>query len=231
MCYCGKSKHWQEFYGCMLRGWILFSWLSASFIWWFPLWWSTCNSRDLKLHIFRRRRRVIPWMDITIHVDVATAAVLLSHHNKPIITIGATIENVPTASCTSDGEKFSLGWRVHQMNTVFRTVQWRFSVVDWRASDDGMTFKTSIYLMNDFPSSCNGHANTHGFVCHPGKSVEMIPPNYVHVQSNASVVTPWWFPCVVVVLEMCNLRSLISIADTNPQSDTNDGNDWRTAGR
>ena len=148
-------------------------------------------------------------MDITIHVDVATAAVLLSHHNKPIITIGATIENVPTASCTSDGEKSSLGWRVHQMSTVFRTLRWRFSVVDWRASDDGMTFKTSIYLMNDFPSSCNGHANTHGFVCHPGKSVEMIPPNYVHVQSNASVVTPWWFPCVVVVLEMCNLRSLL----------------------
>ena len=154
-----------------------------------------------------------PWMDITIHVDVATAAVLLSHHNKPIITIGATIENVPTASCTSDGEKSSLGWRVHQMSTVFRTLRWRFSVVDWRASDDGMTFKTSIYLMNDFPSSCNGHANTHGFVCHPGKSVEMIPPNYVHVQSNASVVTPWWFPCVVVVLEMCNLRSLIPSVD------------------
>ena len=170
--------------------------------------------RDLKLHIFRRRRRVIPWMDITIHVDVATAAVLLSHHNKPIITIGATIENVPTASCTSDGEKSSLGWRVHQMSTVFRTLRWRFSVVDWRASDDGMTFKTSIYLMNDFPSSCNGHANTHGFVCHPGKSVEMIPPNYVHVQSNASVVTPWWFPCVVVVLEMCNLRSLLRSATT-----------------
>ena len=110
---------------------------------------------------------------------------------------------------TSDGEKCFLEWRVHQMSTVFRTLRWRFSVVDWRPSDDGMTFKTSIYLMNDFPSSCNCHANTHGFVCHPGKSLEMIPPNYVHVQSNASVVTPWWFPCVVVVLEMCNLRSLI----------------------